>query len=166
MPTDPVASLSGFPVIVLDGCDGAGKSTLAEDLARRYGHAIIHSGRTPDNTDLAVRYRTMLTTSGQLVLDRSFISELVYGPLDHGRSRLTASEALILARHVAARGGVLVHLTGHPALLAARLRTRDGNAPSANRIRTIVSAYHHVFAELDGSAPIITIDASAPSPAA
>jgi hypothetical protein len=58
----------------------------------------------------------------KIVLDRGFISELVYGPLQYGRSRLTASDAAPMALLVAARGGVLVHLTGRPESIVARLR--------------------------------------------
>ena len=83
----------------------------------------------------------------------------MYGPLDHGRSRLILPDAADLAHRVAARGGVLIHLTGHPAAITARLRARDGPAaPAAGRIRVIIDAYHDAFALLDGTAPIITAD--------
>jgi hypothetical protein len=157
------AQLAAYQVIVLEGCDGTGKTTLAVTLASQHGYAVIHSGRTPDGTDLAERYQALLATPGKIVLDRSFISELVYGPLDHGRSRLTLPGATDLARRVAARGGVLVHLTGHPEAITARLRSRDGpSALAAGRIRAIIRAYHDAFALLDGIAPIITADTTAP----
>ena len=92
------------------------------------------------------------------MLDRSFISELVYGPLQHGRSRLTASDAAELALRVAARGGVLVHLTGFPETIVTRLRARDGSAPPLERICALIDAYRSVFAALAGTAPIITAD--------
>ena len=55
----------------------------------------------------------ILSRPGKLVLDRSFVSELVYGPLQHGRSRISIAEAASLASIIAEREGVLVHLTGH-----------------------------------------------------
>jgi hypothetical protein len=65
----------------------------------------------------------------------------VYGPLDYGRSRLALSDTVGLAHRVAARRGVLLHLAGHPASIAARLRARDGPAaPAAGRIRAIIDA--------------------------
>ncbi len=104
----PIASLSAYQVIVLEGCDGVGKTTLAEALAAQHGYTVIHSGRTPDGTDLADHYGTILALPGRLVLDRSFISELVYGPLDRGRSRLSLPAAVTLTRRVAKRSGVLI----------------------------------------------------------
>ncbi len=159
-----IASIARYEVIVLEGCDGTGKSTLAAALADRYGYDSVHCGRTPDGTNLPGRYQAILTVAGKLVLDRSFISELVYGPLDHGRSRLTAQDAVALARQVAGRDGVLVHLTGQPQAITARLRARGGPDPDPSRVDAIVRAYYQAFALLGGAAPVITADTTVPSP--
>jgi thymidylate kinase len=147
-----------YEVVVLEGCDGTGKTTLATTLVFQHGYTVIHSSRTPDEIDLLTWYRSILSTPGKIALDRSFISELVYGPLQRGRSRLTGSDAAQLALIVAARGGVLVHLTGRPETIVARLRARDGSAPSLERISALTDAYRTVFDALAGIAPIITAD--------
>ena len=164
MAPDLTITAAGYEVVVLEGCDGTGKTTLANTLAARYDYAIVHSGRTPDGVDLVARYRSILAIPGKIALDRSFISELVYGPLQYGRSRLTASDAAELAFLVAARRGVLVHLTGFPETIATRLRARDESAPSVERIRALTEAYRDVFAALAGTAPIITADTTATMP--
>ncbi len=164
MAPDLTITAAGHEIVVLEGCDGTGKTTLAKTLATRYDYAILHSGRTPEGVDLVARYRSILGIPGKIALDRSFISELVYGPLQYGRSRLTASDAAELASLVAARRGVLVHLTGFPETIAARLRVRDGSAPSVERIRALTEAYRDVFAALAGTAPIITADTTATMP--
>jgi thymidylate kinase len=69
-----------YDVVVLEGCDGTGKTTIASALAERHGYAVLHSDRPPDSFDLAERYRSVLALPGKIALDRSFISELVYGP--------------------------------------------------------------------------------------
>ena len=56
--------------------------------------------------------------------ERSFVSELVYGPLRHGGSRLTDAAACDLAILVARRDGVLVHLTAPASVIRARLLER------------------------------------------
>ena len=83
---------------------------------------------------------------------------IVYGPLFHGRSRLTAADAASLARTVAARGGTLIHLTARPDAIIARLRSRDGRAPGPDDIRAIIDGYHTAFALLAGTAPVVTAD--------
>lgn len=150
-----------YPVIVVEGCDGTGKSTLATLLSSQYGYSVVRTGRLGDGTDLAERYRTVLDQPGNLVLDRSFITELVYGPLRNGASRLTADQAAQLAFALADRGGVFVHLTAHPKALAWRLRTRDGHSPTLDWIRSVMRGYRNVFAALDGAAPIVKIDTTA-----
>jgi thymidylate kinase len=146
------------PVIVLEGCDGTGKTTRASGLAERHGYKVLHSGRIADGTDLAERYLGVLRLPGKIALDRSFISELVYGTVREGRSRLTARQAAELAFFLADRGGVLVHLTGCPEMLAARLRARDGYAPAMERIRALLKVYRDVFEGLADAAPIVTAD--------
>jgi thymidylate kinase len=150
-----------YEVIVLEGCDGAGKTTVASRLASGCGYALVHSGRTPDGADLAERYRAILRRPGKLVLDRSFVSELVYGPLRHGGSRLSVTEAIALASIVAERNGVIVHLAASPEEIAARLRLRDGRPPALQEIRDLLDAYKRVFTALAEAVPIITMTPTA-----
>lgn len=147
-----------YPVIVLEGCDGTGKTTRAAELANRHGYSVVHSARADDPDGLADAYRAVLRQPGKLALDRSFVSELVYGPLRDGGSRLTGREAAELAFALADRGGVLVHLTAHPKALEWRLRARDGYAPPLDRLRVLLAKYRDVFGALDGTAPILTVD--------
>ncbi len=153
---------AGHPIIVLEGCDGTGKTTLAADLKHRHGYDVVHSGRIPDPADqLAEQYRSVLHSPGKIAFDRSFISELVYGLLRDGRSRLTAHQVAELTFFLADRGGLLVHLTGHPSTLAARLKVRDGYAPAMDKITALLKTYQDVFAGLAGAAPIVTVDTTA-----
>lgn len=145
--------------VVLEGCDGVGKSTLAEQLASGHGFTIVHSGRTPDGVNLTQRYRRILARPGRLALDRSFVSELVYGPLRHGGSRLTDSEAFELADLVARRDGVLVHLTAPALTIRARLLVREGPAAaSLADIESLISTYERVVAEFAPRLPVVRID--------
>lgn len=153
---------SKYEVVVLEGCDGTGKTAIARALAERHGYDVIHSDRPPDAVDLAGRYREVLARPGKLALDRSFISELVYGPFKFGQSRLSAPDAAELAFRVADRAGVLVHLTGSPDVIAARLRARDGYAPPLERTKKVIESYRKVFDALAGAAPTITSDTTAP----
>lgn len=160
MNADLAGRAAEYEVVVLEGCDGVGKTTLAAALATHHGYAVVHSSRTPDGVDLVERYRAILARPGRLLLDRSFVSELVYGPLLHGRSRLNFADAAALAVIVATRRGALIHLTGQPERVAARLLTRDGKAPGLEAIRALIESYTNVFAKLAEHAPVITVDAT------
>jgi len=148
-----------YRILTLDGCDGTGKTTLAEYLQAQHGFTVIHSSRTPDHVDLAARYRQILATAGRLVLDRCFVSELVYGPLRYGRSRLSWNDAVELSATLAARGGAFVHLTGTPAAIQRRLLDRrDTELPALGDISDLVTAYQRIFESLAAHAPVVHVD--------
>lgn len=154
-----------YRTLALEGSDGVGKTTLAHQLATGHGFTIHHCTRTPDGVSLIARYLHILATPGQLVLDRCFVSELVYGPRYHGRSRITLSQAIELAQAVAARDGALIHLTGPPAVIHGRLLTRDGHsAATVDEVETLVTAYERVFDAIAKALPgrVIRLDAADP----
>ncbi|MCX5395568.1 hypothetical protein [Streptomyces sp. NBC_00102] len=150
----------GYQTVVLEGCDGVGKSTLGKRLSTRHGFTVVHSPRTPDHLNLASRYRTILDGTGRILFDRCFISELVYGPLHRGRSRINWSEAIDLAESVIRRSGVLVHLTAPPAVIHQRLLARDGEATSLEEITALVTGYERVFSTLADYTRVLTLDTS------
>jgi thymidylate kinase len=150
---------SPYRTIVIEGCDGTGKTTLADRLATAYEVTVIHADRTPNHIDLTTRYLALLARPGRIVLDRSFLSEPVYGPLYRGGSRLTPAQVATLARAVADRGGVCVHLTAPAAAIADRIAARgDPTIPSLTEIKHILTRYERVFAAISGYVPIIRID--------
>ncbi|MFD7896955.1 hypothetical protein [Streptomyces sp. NPDC059743] len=53
-----------YQTLVLEGCDGVGKSTLAQRLSTNHGFTVVHSPRTPDHLDLA---ESVITRTGALI---------------------------------------------------------------------------------------------------
>lgn len=154
-----LASLSArHEMVLLEGCDGVGKTTTALALATRYDYQIVHAARTPDSVNLAERYASILARPGRILLDRSFISELVYGPLHHGRSRLTFDQVAGFAGRIVSRGGILIHLTAQPNVIHARLTARDGVAPPLDPLSALIASYQAVFTDLARLGPVLTVD--------
>ena len=147
-----------YQTLVLEGCDGVGKSTLGKRLSTEYGFAVVHSAKTPDHLDLASHYRSILAGAGRILFDRCFISELVYGPLHRGRTRINWSQALDLAESVIGRSGLLVHLTASPAVIRQRLLSRDGEAVSLEEVCALVTGYERVFSTLADYTRVLTLD--------
>lgn len=149
----------GHDTIVIDGCDGTGKTTLAEELAARFGVAVHHSARTPDGIDLITWYQGILALPGLLILDRGFLSEPVYGPRYHGRSRLTDTQIITLAGEVADRRGICVHVTAAAASIRERLVARgEPTVPDIDEIETISALYDDVFAKIRDHVPVVHLD--------
>lgn len=85
-------------MIIIEGMDGVGKSTLAENL-KPFGFNRYHFDYDENNLDLFTKYRNVfLTSDNKTALDRSFISEIVYGPIIRGNCRLNNVEFIKLLK--------------------------------------------------------------------
>ena len=61
--------------IIVEGCDGTGKTTLCKQLAEKYGWDIVHV-TSKDPNDFDFYKQTMRKTN--VVFDRHFIGEMIY----------------------------------------------------------------------------------------
>lgn len=77
--------MSRNPIIVIEGPDFSGKSTLAADLMQKYrNHVYIHCAVTPNIHALhtnAILNAIKLSEDFTVIIDRLHYSELVYGPI-------------------------------------------------------------------------------------
>ena len=70
---------------ILEGCDGVGKSTLAEVIAHRVGADVVHLTRhSPCDVKSCM---SRIVSAVPYVMDRSYISEVVYSKV-FGRTRV------------------------------------------------------------------------------
>lgn len=99
-------------LIILEGVDCAGKTTLAHRLAANLGNAeIIHRGPPEDHPlneyELALDH--YIPGVGQnIVLDRWHLGADVYGPLKRGKSQLSDEDRWHIEAYLLARGALLV----------------------------------------------------------
>ena len=84
--------MSKYPIIVLEGPDGSGKTTLAKMLVDEYGFAYRHlTYRFKDRMHLyhwaALELCLKDAETGPVVLDRWWPSEIVYADVFRGGSK-------------------------------------------------------------------------------
>ena len=100
-------------LIVIEGADCTGKTTLARRLASDTGARIIHRGAP--TRPLPDEYTTDLEDAAVdgpgLVLDRWHIGELVYGPLYRGGTDMTPAIFEQIEDRLLELGAVLIHAT-------------------------------------------------------
>jgi len=82
--------IGGVKNVIFEGIDGTGKTTMAK-MFLTIGFKKIHAEYHPEIEDLYSFYDNLLEdlNNQRIVFDRSFISEMVYGPILRNKSRLS-----------------------------------------------------------------------------
>lgn len=87
-------------IIILEGPDGGGKTTLANELRDKFEYTVIHFGQpTPGENIFRTYSRALLDaidSGSRIVFDRLYLSEVVYSNVLRGGSKITLAERKVL----------------------------------------------------------------------
>lgn len=125
---------ASFPGLVVEGLDGTGKSTVADLLTVR-GYQYSHAPYEPSGDTFDRYERQIQSMSAPAVLDRSFVSEYVYGRVRRGHTRLSLDSCLTLCEMLARRGVVVFYLDEEVDVIAARRPDFQSDLGEINRLR-------------------------------
>ena len=107
-------------MIIIEGLDGVGKTTLV-DYFVNMGMKKYHFDYDAKNMDLFTKYmRVLEEKSDILVLDRSFVSEMVYGPVLRNNCKLTIEQYTELLKSYKEKGTTIIYLTAPKEILLER----------------------------------------------
>lgn len=124
-------------LIVLEGCDGCGKTTLAEFLSTVLDAEIIHATRETPN-DMAWFSSIMDEAKYKnIIMDRAFWGQFVYQK-PHER-HLTLAELGYLEDRLVADGGKLIYVYAPERIINRRLNKRS--EVTALPVRSILKKY-------------------------
>lgn len=113
-------------MIIIEGLDGVGKTTLV-DFFVKMGMKKFHFNYDAYNIDLFTKYMRLLNEETSiLVLDRSFISEMVYGPVLRNNCKLTIEQYTELLKAYKEKETTIIYLTAPKEVLLER-RSNDLN---------------------------------------
>lgn len=141
-------------LLILEGPDGAGKSTLAAELAKR-GWRAHHHGSYPDDGDrLWERYLfSMLPAASDLadvVLDRAWQAEPIYGRVHRGgRNRLEPWQERMLERVALGVNALVVWCRPSLAHCSETFRNRKGKEMLADT--AALASVYRLYAAIEGS---------------
>lgn len=156
-------------IIILEGPDGAGKTTLAETLRHRLQqdkmtHVIKHGpykGLVAEEL-CKIYFRSMsqaLTYDDHVIMDRSWLSEPIYGnAYRDGMCRVDMPRRRMLERVALSRGAVIVHCQPSFELCLQTFNSRrdDEYLDTSAQLRRVYDEYESL--KLHTSLPVIHYD--------
>ena len=109
-------------MLVLEGIDGTGKTTLANQLSATYNAGIIHATReTPNDWDWFSELMDV-ARDRNLIMDRSFWGQFVYQEPEE--RKLSWEQLQELEHRLAQEGGKLIYVTATDEDIRTRLGAR------------------------------------------
>ena len=132
-------------IIILEGPDGSGKTTLANNLRDRHGYQIVKTGSPQPGESVFHSYTNTLldavNSNHRTVFDRHYLGELIYGPLLRGCDQLGLQGRDLVERLIAARGVALVICVPPWSTLVKGWEVKDDLLKRQDQLRTVNAAY-------------------------
>lgn len=126
--------------IILEGCDGTGKTTLAKVLADRYHLDICHcTSEDPKDFD----FYKQTARKENVIWDRHTIGELIYPKVFDRRPQISPEDARIILGIAREHNGKVIVLTAEDEIIKQRLSAR--NIPEDSRIIENISYINEQF---------------------
>ena len=161
-------AIGGVRTVILEGVDGAGKSTLAKRL-QAWGFRLERVSHNPGlSTDSLFRFHAGLlegTPASRTCLDRSFMSEEVYGHALRGSSRFEKSEIRRLLSLARDRSALVVYLTADKATCIARRQACKEDAEVlTHHYDDLTQRYSDILDEAATFVPVLRLDTTNQGP--
>lgn len=145
-------------VVMLDGCDGTGKTTISEKLANKLGCNIIRLTNGGDRSLIAYRE---LYSCENVVHDRTFLSEVIYPKYFNRDSRLAKNDEIALFNLIRARfENNMFILTASDEAIRERIGKRGDEFISDINLFKQINADYIKLAKKEGYCIIDTTDKS------
>lgn len=124
--------------IIIEGCDGTGKSTLAKKLAKHYNLDVVHM-TNKDPKDFNFYKETMRKEN--VVFDRHFMGEMIYPNIFKRPGELSEKQYKDLLYLAKTNYVVILVLVANKSIIETRLKDKNEHEFIINQIKKIQSNY-------------------------
>jgi thymidylate kinase len=114
-------------IIIIEGPDGSGKTTLANTIAHQTGYPVVHRSQPKNDEEkkqMMQSYIDTIKAGKNCIFDRCWYSEMVYGPVMRDASVISYPEMYELERMLAKRGALIIYCTDDYGVLWQRATKR------------------------------------------
>lgn len=114
-------------IIIIEGPDGSGKTTLAENLSKQTGYPVVHRSQPKSEEEKRQMYQSyvdIIDTGKNVIFDRCWYSEMVYGPVMRDASVITYPAMYAIEQKLAKHGALIIYCTDKPKTLWRRATSR------------------------------------------
>lgn len=156
-------------IIIVDGPDGAGKTTLINSLLKSHPGSSYKHFSNPKSDEEAFNYYQVYAAAivatdpnKVTVFDRSWLSDLVYGPVIRHRKEMSDLHAEMLESMVVAHGGgFIIYCTAPLKMLWSRCQKRgETYIKSYEMLGEIADGYRTVMMSRK-TLPVVRYDTAA-----
>lgn len=137
-------------LIIIEGADGVGKTTLAQRLAAKLDAKIIHKG--PPTEHPLVEYEhgvyDYVPYGEHIICDRWHLGEVVYGPILRDKSQLDTPMRMHVDMLLDRLGALIVHVSGDAETAVARATERGDTLVDTEQIPKIMRKYSELMENL------------------
>jgi thymidylate kinase len=138
-------------IIVFEGVDGVGKSSIAKKLSEKLGFPVIKGSSFEQakctRDELFNKFYDMLFDYDDLILDRYIHSNVVYAPLYEDFAMISKGELRFLESQLELYDAIVIYLKADPEIIKQRLQKRGDEYISADKIEEISQRYDEIFGE-------------------
>lgn len=114
-------------IIIIEGADGSGKTTLANLLSKQTGYPVVHRSQPKteeEKKQMRQMYIDIIDTGKNMIFDRCWYSEMAYGPVMRDASVISYPEMYLLEEKLAKHGAMIIYCTDKPKTLWRRATKR------------------------------------------
>lgn len=149
-------------IIIIEGPDGAGKSTLANKIKDQTGYMIMHRSQPKTEEDkkrMMDEYVQVIKAGKNCIFDRCWYSEMVYGPVMRDASVISYPQMYELERLLAKNGALIIHCTAPEQTLWRRcLRRGEDYITERETFSKICNGFDTLMYDVPHYIPVLTYE--------
>jgi len=137
-------------LILVEGPDKAGKTTLAKRLSYLLGWHYLHTGPAPDlNKAFEHNLNALLVYRDKVVIDRLHLSTRVYGPIFHNQNLLSTYDIEVLEGLLRSKKAMVVYCRPPSDIMDAQLEEVDDPYESLALANVVRESYDSLMRKRD-----------------